>query len=71
MTLDLPTETLTFLFTDIEGATRLWENRPDAMRLAHARHDALLRESVEDNRGHVFKMTLVEAVEYAGPAGES
>jgi hypothetical protein len=39
---DLPTGTVTFLFTDIEGSTRLWEQHPDAMRLALARHDDLL-----------------------------
>ncbi len=51
----LPTETRTFLFTDIQGSTRLWERHPEAMRLALARHDALLRESIEAHGGHVFK----------------
>jgi predicted ATPase/class 3 adenylate cyclase/Tfp pilus assembly protein PilF len=37
----LPTGTVTFLFTDIEGSTRLWEQHPEAMRGALARHDAL------------------------------
>ena len=36
----LPTGTITFLFTDIEGSTRLWEQHPQAMRGALARHDA-------------------------------
>jgi class 3 adenylate cyclase len=31
---DLPSGTVTFLFTDIEGSTRLWEENPHAMRLA-------------------------------------
>src|SRR5437762_13324399 len=52
---DLPTGTVTFLFTDIEGSTRLWEQQPDAMRLALARHDALLRAAIETHGGHVFK----------------
>ena len=52
---DLPTGTVTFLFTDIEGSTRLWEGHRDAMRLALARHDALLRAAIESNRGVVFK----------------
>src|SRR5579871_10122 len=50
-----PTGTITFLFTDIEDSTRLWERCPDAMRLALARHDALLREAIERHQGYVFK----------------
>ena len=50
-----PTGTVTFLFTDIEGSTRLWEAHPDAMRSALARHDDLLRQSIENNSGFVFK----------------
>ena len=42
-----PAGTITFLFTDIEGSTKLWERCPDAMRPALARHDALLRGSIE------------------------
>jgi class 3 adenylate cyclase len=38
-----PTGTVTFLFTDIQGSTHLWERAPDAMRPALARHDILLR----------------------------
>src|SRR5712692_9391009 len=52
---ELPTGTVTFLFTDIEGSTRLWEQHPDAMRLALAQHDAFLRQAIEAHRGHVFK----------------
>src|SRR5712691_6570302 len=52
---DLPTGTVTFLFTDIEGSTRLWEQHPEAMRAALARHDALLRQAIEARGGHVFK----------------
>src|SRR5438477_8133777 len=51
----LPTGTITFLFTDIEGSTRLWEEHPDAMRLALARHDSLLRAAIETHGGTVFK----------------
>lgn len=50
-----PTGTVTFLFTDIEGSTRLWEDQPNAMRLVLARHDALLRDAIESNDGTVFK----------------
>src|SRR5512143_463375 len=51
---ELPTGTVTFLFTDIEGSTRLWEDHQDAMKNALARHDAILREAVEINDGMVF-----------------
>jgi TolB-like protein/class 3 adenylate cyclase/tetratricopeptide (TPR) repeat protein len=51
----LPSGTITFLFTDIEGSTRLWATQHDAMRASLARHDALLRECIEAHGGHVFK----------------
>ena len=44
-----------FLFTDIEGSTRLWETTPELMSLALARHDALVREAITAHGGHVFK----------------
>jgi class 3 adenylate cyclase len=46
---------VTFLFTDIEGSTRLWEEHPEAMRLALTRHDGLLRTAIETSGGSVFK----------------
>jgi class 3 adenylate cyclase len=52
---DLPTGTVTFLFTDIEGSTRLWEQHPEVMPATLARHDALLRATIQANQGHVFK----------------
>ncbi|MFN2118781.1 MAG: ATP-binding protein, partial [Anaerolineales bacterium] len=51
----LPAGTVTFLFTDIEGSTQLWEKYPDAMKAALARHDSILKEAVESNGGHVIK----------------
>jgi hypothetical protein len=54
---DTPSGTVTFLFTDIEGSTRRWEQDPDGMRLALADHDQVLRRAVEDNGGFVFKHT--------------
>jgi predicted ATPase/class 3 adenylate cyclase len=53
--LSLPTGTVTFLFTDIEGSTTRWEHHPDAMKEALAWHDAVLREAIEASGGHVFK----------------
>ena len=50
-----PTGTLTFLFTDIEGSTRLWENNAPAMQAALARHDELLRWAIEERGGYIFK----------------
>src|SRR5215213_449562 len=51
----LPTGTVTLLFTDVEGSTRLWERDPEAMSRAIARHDELLRNTVEAHGGFVFK----------------
>ncbi|MCW5635405.1 MAG: tetratricopeptide repeat protein [Rubrivivax sp.] len=47
----------TFLFTDIEGSTRLWEQEPERMREAVARHDVLSREAVLGEGGRVVKST--------------
>ena len=54
---ELSSETLTFLFTDLEGSTRLWEEHPDAMRTALAHHDGLVRDAVEGHGGQVVKST--------------
>ena len=54
---ELPTGTVTFLFTDLEGSTRLWEQHPEAMKEALARHDALLAAAVEAHHGAVVKST--------------
>ena len=43
-----PTGTVTFLFTDIEGSTKLWERHPEAMQRALARHDEILRRATEE-----------------------
>jgi predicted ATPase/class 3 adenylate cyclase len=47
----------TFLFTDIEGSSQLWERDPERMRLALARHDAIVRDAVEGHHGIVVKMS--------------
>jgi class 3 adenylate cyclase len=51
----LPTGTVTFLFTDVEGSTRSWEAHPHAMPQALARHDALIEEAVEQHGGTVVR----------------
>ena len=48
---------VTFLFTDIEGSTRLWESDGARMERALARHDAIARDAVARHRGGVVKMT--------------
>ena len=53
----LPSGTVTFLFTDIEGSTSLWETHPQAMRSALARHDSLLQKEIERFQGTVVKST--------------
>jgi predicted ATPase/class 3 adenylate cyclase len=51
----LETGSYTFLFTDIEGSTRLWERDPEAMKTALAAHDALMRQAIGPHGGRVFK----------------
>src|SRR5438067_1548684 len=46
--------TLTFLFTDLEGSTRLWEEHPKAMKDALARHDQILRAAIHGHDGRIF-----------------
>jgi predicted ATPase/class 3 adenylate cyclase len=54
---DLPSGTVTFLFTEVEGSTRLWEEFPDVMQNAMVRHDELLRDAVESHDGFIVKTT--------------
>ena len=83
---ELPSGTVSFLFTDLEGSTRLWEEHPEAIREALARHDAIVRGAIESHGGFVVKTrgdgfhaafaTASDAVEAAtnaqlGLAGES
>jgi predicted ATPase/class 3 adenylate cyclase len=53
--MSLPTGTLTFLFSDIEGSSQLWERYPRAMQAAVIRHNDLLRTAIEQHGGHVVK----------------
>jgi len=47
--------TVTFLFTDIEGSTSLWEQESEAMRIALQRHNVLLAAAIQRHQGYVFK----------------
>jgi class 3 adenylate cyclase len=49
--------TLIFLFTDVEGSTRLWERLPQAMKTALERHDRILQAAVAASNGRVVKTT--------------
>lgn len=53
----LPSGTVTFMFTDIEGSTRLWEQNPEEMKSALAKHDSILKETIESNNGQIIKTT--------------
>jgi predicted ATPase/class 3 adenylate cyclase/Tfp pilus assembly protein PilF len=53
----LPTGTVTFLFTDIEGSTKLWERERAVMQRAVAEHDAIIRDAVEAHNGYLVKTT--------------
>ena len=52
---ELPTGLITYLFTDVEGSTRLWQQYPHEMKNVMARHDSLLTSVVEENGGAVVR----------------
>ncbi len=52
-----PTGTVTFLFTDIEDSSRLWEQHPQAMKAVLARHDQLMQAAVASHNGVLVKTT--------------
>jgi len=54
---ELPSGTVTILFTDLESSTRLWEQHGDSMPDALARHDAIMRATIDSHDGHVVKTT--------------
>ena len=68
---DLPIGTVALLFTDIEASTRLWQEQPDAMRRALARHDELLREAIEAHQGLLVKSTGDGALAVFGTAADA
>ena len=52
---DLPSGTITYLFTDVEGSTPLWQQHPGEMNNVMARHDSLMISAVEGNGGTVVR----------------
>ena len=51
---ELPSGTVTFLFTDVEGSTRLWAADTEAMSASLGVHDTILRDAIEAHGGYVF-----------------
>jgi predicted ATPase/class 3 adenylate cyclase len=52
----LPTGTVTFLFTDIEGSTKLAQEHPDTWESLRKRHHAILKSAIESHNGYVFQI---------------
>ncbi len=52
----IPSDTVTFLFTDIEGSTQLYQTHPDAMPRAMTRHHEILQNAITGHHGHVFQI---------------
>ena len=50
----IPTGLVTYVFTDVEGSTRLWDTHPEQMKPALARHDDILKGAVAEHGGHIF-----------------
>jgi len=51
-----PVGTVTFLFTDIEGSTKLWQEQPETMPQALGRHHALLSKAITSHGGYIFQI---------------
>ncbi len=66
-----PTGTVTFLFTDIEGSTALWDQYPAAMQAALARHDRLLRHAIGSSGGSIVKTTGDGVIAVFGAAADA
>ena len=52
----LPSGTVTFLFTDIEGSTKLAQEYPEEMPTLLARHHEILHQSIQSQNGYVFQI---------------
>ena len=53
---NLPSGTVTFLFTDIEGSTKLAQSLGDRWETLRARHHEILKSAIESNNGYVFQI---------------
>jgi len=53
---DLPTSTVTFLLSDIQGSTQLARDHASGWESAQARHHAIMQQAIESNHGHVFQI---------------
>ena len=53
---DHPSGTVTFLFSDIEGSTKLAQEHPDTWESLRERHHAILKSAIESHNGHVFQI---------------
>jgi predicted ATPase/class 3 adenylate cyclase len=70
MAAEVASQTLAFLFTDLEGSTQLWEQHRRSMKEALERHDEILREAVESSSGQVVKTTGDGLMAVFGSPGE-
>jgi len=52
----LPSGTVTFLFTDIEGSTKLAQEYPDSWEALRARHNAILQSVMDTYDGYIFQI---------------
>ena len=53
---NLPSGTVTFLFTDIEGSTKLAQQYPKDMPALLARHNEILNQTIEAHNGFIFRI---------------
>ena len=61
-----PSGTVTFLFTDVEGSTKLWAADKEAMSASLLVHDAILRGAIEGNGGYVSRPPVTRSPPRSG-----
>ena len=59
--MNLPTGTVTFLFTDIEGSTKLAQDYPDQWKTLRARHNTILQSAIESHKGCILQIIVEES----------